>query len=61
MDSNTRNAIQRATQAARTLLEKEYRERLEGALDIRTDGTIPEAAGEHLDASERVVRSKIAP
>ncbi len=59
MDSNTRNAIQRATQAARTLLEREYREQLDGTLDIRADGTIPEAAGEHLEASESLVRSKI--
>ena len=32
MDKDTRNRIQRATQAARTLLEQEYAEQLEGVV-----------------------------
>jgi len=45
MDRETRNRIQRATQAARTLLEREYAEQLEGTVDIRLDGTLAEAPG----------------
>lgn len=59
MDRETRNRIQRATQDARALLEREYAEQLEGTFDIRLDGTLAEAAGDHLDARERLVRSKL--
>ena len=51
MDKDTRNRIQRATQAARELLEREYAEHLEGVFDIRLDGTIAAKPGEHLDAA----------
>jgi anti-sigma-K factor RskA len=37
MDKDTRNRIQRATQAARGLLEHEYAEQLEGLFDIRLE------------------------
>ena len=59
MDRETRNRIQRATQAARELLEHEYAEQLEGVFDIRLDGTIAAEPGEHLDASQRVLRRKL--
>jgi len=59
MDKEIRNHIQRATQAARTLLEHEYAEQLEGTFDIRLDGTIAAEAGEHLDAQQRVLRTKL--
>ena len=59
MDKETRNHIQRATQAARALLEHEYAERLEGLFDIRLDGTIAAKPGEHLDAAQRVLRTKL--
>jgi hypothetical protein len=39
VDKEIRNRIQRATQAARALLEREYAEQLEGMFDIRLDGT----------------------
>lgn len=59
MEKETRNKIQRATQAARRLLEEEYAEQLEGLHDIRLDGTIAAQPGAHLDAAQRVVRSKL--
>lgn len=59
MDRETRNRIQRATQAARELLEHEYAEQLEGVFDIRLDGTIATEPGEHLDAPHRVLRRKL--
>ena len=39
MDKTTRNHIQRATQAARGLLQEAFREQLEGTYDILLDGT----------------------
>jgi Lon protease (S16) C-terminal proteolytic domain len=59
VDKETRNHIQRATQAARALLEREYAEQLEGTFDVRLDGTIAPEPGSHLDASQRVRRTKI--
>ncbi|MCA9231626.1 MAG: BREX-1 system adenine-specific DNA-methyltransferase PglX [Planctomycetales bacterium] len=59
MDRETRNRIQRATQAARELLEHEYAEQIEGEFDIRLDGTIAAEPGEHLDAAQRVLRTKL--
>ncbi|MCK6527599.1 BREX-1 system adenine-specific DNA-methyltransferase PglX [Myxococcota bacterium] len=59
MDKDTRNRIQRATQAARRLLEGEIAAQLEGTFDIRPDGTVAEEAGRHLDedpAARRVRR-----
>ena len=59
MDKETRNLIQRATQAARALLEQEFGEQLEGVFDIQLDGTIAGEPGSHLDAAQRVVRTKL--
>jgi len=59
MDKDTRNRIQRATQAARRLLELEYREQLEGSFDILLDGTVAAQPGSHLTAPERVLREKL--
>ena len=59
MDRETRNRIQRATQAARELLEHEYGEQLEGVFDIHLDGTVEAEPGEHLDAAQRVLRTKL--
>ena len=59
MDRETRNHIQRATQAARALLEHEYAKQFEGVFDIRLDGTIEAEPGEHLDAAQRVLRTKL--
>ena len=59
MDQETRSRIQRATQSARELLEREYAEQLEGASDIRLDGTIAVEPGEHLSDAQRVLRTKL--
>lgn len=59
MEKEVRNRIQRATQAARQLLEEEYREQLEGVFDILLDGSIAPEPGSHLSAEQRVVREKL--
>ena len=59
MDKSLREDLQTATQNARQLLEHEFSEQLEGRFDIRPDGTIPDKAGPHLNAQERVFRQKL--
>ena len=59
MDKDTRNALQRATQSARRLLEKEFGEQLEGLFDILPDGTILSEPGAHLDERQRLAREKL--
>ena len=59
MDRNTRNAIQRATQAARTLLEEEVRHQLEGTYDILLSGEVAEQPGSHLSAEQAMTRDKL--
>lgn len=59
MDKEVRNRIQRATGAARRVLEEELGEQLDGVFDIGADGVIAAEAGAHLSAAERVVREKI--
>ena len=59
MDKDTRNRIQRATQAARGLLEQDFEDQLAGVFDIRLDGTIAAESGSHLDAAQRIVRTKL--
>jgi hypothetical protein len=59
MDKNTRGQIQRATQSARSLLEREFAEQLEGTFDIRPAGTIAAVPGDHLDAEQRLIRQKL--
>jgi hypothetical protein len=59
MDKEVRGRIQRATQAARALLERDCAEQLGGVFDIRADGTIAAEPGSHLDAGQRVVRTRL--
>ena len=61
MDKEIRNRIQRATQAARRLLEDEYAEQLEGRFDIQLDGSVAAEAGVHLreDVPALRVRAKL--
>ena len=60
MDKEARNLVQRATQDARRLLEREYREQLEGLYDVLPDtGEIADTPGNHLDAHESFIRSRI--
>ena len=59
MDKETRNRIQRATQAARRLLEQECAAQLEGTFDILPDGIINPEPGAHLGDADRITRAKI--
>jgi hypothetical protein len=59
MDRETRGHIERATQAARRLLEEEVRAQLEGTFDVLPDGTIKPEAGPHLDEAGRLLRENI--
>ena len=59
MDKDVRNAIQRSTQNARTLLGRELGEQLESVYDIRFDGTIAAEPGKHLDEAQIVIREKL--
>ena len=55
MDKDTRNAIERATQRARKLLEEDFATQLEGDFDVLRDGAVaahpthaaPESRKEH--------------
>ena len=40
MDKDTRNAIERATQRARELLEDDFAAQLEGTFDVMRDGRV---------------------
>jgi hypothetical protein len=59
MDKDVRNRIQRATQRARGLLEKEFSEQLEGTFDIDADGSIADEPGAHLDERGRLLRTEL--
>ncbi len=59
MDKPTRNLIQRATQDARRLLEREFSAQLEGIYDILPGGTILPESALRLDPSGRLVREKL--
>jgi hypothetical protein len=59
MDKDTRNRIQRATQAARGLLEQDFEDQLAGVFDIRMEGAMAGKPGSHLDAAQRIVRTKL--
>jgi hypothetical protein len=59
MDEAQRLALSKATQAARALLETEFREQLEGIFDIRSDGTIPAEGPASLTPAERQTRIEI--
>ena len=61
MDKDTRNRIQRATQAARRLLEEELATQFEGTYDVRLDGTVAPEPPPHLadDGDALRVRAKL--
>ncbi len=59
MDQAIRNKLQRATQDARRLLEREFAEQLEGTFDILPDGTLLPEPGGHLDEYQRLVRAEL--
>jgi hypothetical protein len=59
MDKDTRNAIERATQRARRLLEEDFASQLEGEFDVHRDGTVAAKAGGHLSARQAFQRERI--
>lgn len=59
MDKATRNAIERATQQARKLLDEDFSSQLEGTFDVLRSGVIAPAGGGHLSARQKFQRDKI--
>jgi len=59
MDKATRNAIERATQQARKLLDEDFSSQLEGTFDVLRSGAIAAKGGVHLSARQHFQRDKI--
>ena len=59
MDKDTRNAIERATQRARGLLEQDFAEQLQGDYDVMPDGRLGDRPGAHLNGAQRALRTRI--
>ncbi len=59
MDKETRNAIEKATQRARKLLEEDFSSQLEGTFDVLRNGSVAARGGAHLSARLRFQREKI--
>jgi hypothetical protein len=59
MDKATRNAIERATQRARRLLEEDFAVQLEGVFDVDRSGAVAPKAGLHLSPRQVVQRERI--
>jgi len=59
MDKDTRNAIERATQRARKLLEEDFAAQLGGTFDVLRAGTVAPKAGSHLSPRQVFQRDKI--
>ncbi|MCC6130025.1 MAG: SAM-dependent methyltransferase [Acidobacteria bacterium] len=60
MDKDTRNAIERATQKARRILESDLTEQLEGTFDVRLSGVVPPKGGPHLSPRQHTLRERMA-
>ena len=59
MDKDTRNAIERATQRGRKILEEDFASQLEGTFDVQRNGTVAAKPGPHLTARQVFHRDKI--
>src|SRR5271165_2603146 len=59
MDKATRNAIERATQQARKLIEEDFSLQLEGTFDVLSNCAIASNGGAHLSARQWSQRDKI--
>ncbi|WFU44133.1 hypothetical protein QA640_17780 [Bradyrhizobium sp. CB82] len=59
MDKETRNAIERATQWARNLLEEDFASQLEGDFDVHRDGVVAAKPSGHLSARQVLQRERI--
>ena len=58
MDKSTRNAIERATQQARKLLDEDFSSQLEGTFDVLRSGVIAPSGGVHLSARQQFQRGQ---
>jgi hypothetical protein len=59
MDKETRNAIERATQRARKILEGDFSAQLEADFDVHQSGEVAAKAGPHLSRRQAFQREKI--
>ncbi len=59
MDKDTRNAIERATQRARKLLEEDFAAQLEGDFDVHRNGEVAASGGAHLSVRDAYRRERI--
>ncbi len=59
MDKQTRNAIERATQNARRLLQEDFVSQLEGTYDVLRSGVVAPKGGQHLSPRQQLLREKI--
>lgn len=59
MEKEARNAIERATQRARKLLEEDFEAQLEGEFDVHRTGEVAEKAGAHLSLKQSYQRERI--
>ena len=59
MDKATRNAIERATQQSRKLLDEDFSSQLAGTFDVLRSGVIAPKGGVHLSAHQQFKRDKI--
>ena len=59
MEKETRNAIERATQRARSILEKDFAEQLQGDYDVMQNGRVGERPSAHLTGVQRALRARI--
>jgi Eco57I restriction-modification methylase len=59
MNRDTRNAIERATQRSRKLLEEDFFSQLEGTFDVLRNGAVASKGGAHLSARQGFQRDKI--
>jgi len=59
MDKDSRNAIERATQRARKLLEEDFATQLEGDFDVQRTGALAPKAGPHLTRRQAFLRERV--
>ncbi|WP_038976333.1 Eco57I restriction-modification methylase domain-containing protein [Bradyrhizobium japonicum] len=59
MDKDTRNAIERATQRIRRLLQEDFAEQLDAVFDVRLDGRVADEGGQHLTGRQLLLRDRI--
>ena len=59
MEKDIRNAIERATQRCRNLLEADFAAQLEGDYNIFRSGNVESGGGPHLSERECLLRTKI--